>query len=196
MQTISCPGHLLLITNIPYLIDKASFYHYLKQFGEISLYNEIINTKGMCFVGYFDSRSASQALFDINSIKYQYQAKYIWSNFFPIEKISSTVSVCKGNMDQIEIPDVSKPLNDFGEIRSINSSDDKKNIKVSYFDTRSSAKAINSGLNDFNIELISNSYYHEIEKVIPIYYERDNQNSSEIKQLKEENKKLEKKLNL
>ena len=54
----------------------------------------------------------------------------------------------------------------------------KKNIKVSYFDTRSSAKAINSGLNDFNIELISNSYYHEIEKVIPIYYERDNQNYS------------------
>lgn len=129
MQTISGPGHLLLITNIPYLIDKASFYHYLKQFGEISLYNEIINTKGMCFVGYFDSRSASQALFDINSIKYQYQAKYIWSNFFPIEKISSTVSVCKGNMDQIEIPDVSKSLNDFGEIRSINSSDDKKKYK-------------------------------------------------------------------
>lgn len=56
MQTFSFPGHLLSVNNIPYTINKDLFRQYLQQFGDISLYQEMIAQKGICFIDYFDSR--------------------------------------------------------------------------------------------------------------------------------------------
>ena len=199
MQDFSSPGHLLHVYNIPYTIDKNAFNQYLKQFGEMSQYVEMIHTHGSCFVSYFDIRSAEKAYADINSAIYQYQADYAFNNnnIFPIEKTSSEITICKKNNESIEISDIIASFKEFGEIQNVNSNKNKKNISIKYFDSRSSVKACNSDLGDYNIKLIkkndsiSNITLSENCKA---FYDRENKDYHEIQNLKSKNQMLQEKI--
>lgn len=60
----------------------------------------------------------------MNLTKFQYDANYTFNKIFPIEKISSTISICHINNDPIEISDIITQFTNFGEIQDINSIED------------------------------------------------------------------------
>ncbi|KAK8881009.1 hypothetical protein M9Y10_003718 [Tritrichomonas musculus] len=156
MTKTETSNHLLFITNINYDQKVDMFYSYLSNFGQISIYQHLIN-KGSCFVCYYDFRCAKKA-FDEICLRYQrLMPQYAWTDIFPIEDISSSLLISNKNGDVINVTNVFNIFQKFGEISSFNLSDNKLFIKIQYFDTRSSSKAKNNTLEKYNIIIIKPS---------------------------------------
>lgn len=164
MQSNQVSDHLIFFSRIPYDFNLYDFNRFASQFGEISIYCQFIPEHGSCYVCYYDSRSAKKAFTETLEKSYGFIPNYVWNNNFPTEKLSSTLLISYKDNRFIELNAIIEIFNQFGDIHKFEISDDKIQIKLIYFDTRSSSKACNSNLDDFSIILIKQCD-HQIEKI-------------------------------
>lgn len=84
-------------------MEVSQFNEYASLYGQISIFQELINEHWAYFVCYFDSRSASKAISDSISHSCFIKTDYAWSSLFPIEKLSSTLIVSYKDNSLIDV---------------------------------------------------------------------------------------------
>lgn len=179
MQNVNYESHLVMFYNIPYNCSNEDFYQYAIQFGEISKFEPQINKHGICFVLYYDIRCSRQAILDTTNNSNNFMAQYAICPFFPMEKMSSKISVSYKDNRLIKLIELVQIFSEYGEIQQSALISPQK-AEITFFDSRSSNKACSLTNDEIEIKLIFNTDQNQSNSFINLTRDIDEENQIKI----------------
>ncbi|TIA90201.1 hypothetical protein E3P99_01713 [Wallemia hederae] len=151
------PCRTLFVRNIAYDLNPDIVRTPFEQFGELERYYDLVARRGMCFVTYYDVRSAETAF---NSMQGAVIGERPVDVHYSLPRADETSQPCDRDKHQgtisVWLESSTEPIDDssliaeferFGEIKEFRSYDDRDDSRViEYFDSRSASAAFD-GLN-------------------------------------------------
>ncbi|KAJ7597346.1 hypothetical protein C8J56DRAFT_919800 [Mycena floridula] len=163
------PCRILFIRNIKYETNSADVRRQFEEFGTIKTFFDLISTRGMVFVTYYDLRSAERARERMQGseisgrpIDVHYSLPRDNHSKGNEEKSNGTLQVTLMNSmsgQPIDDAEVRRKFQTFGDIKSVRPVNDRMDSRyVEFFDTRACDEAFermkNQGLQDGTMEIV------------------------------------------
>ncbi|TIB71658.1 hypothetical protein E3Q06_02420 [Wallemia mellicola] len=149
------PCRTLFVRNISYNADPLSVRTPFESYGELADFFDLIEKRGMCFITYFDLRSAENAFNAMQGSQIQSRPLDV---HYSLPKADETQQPCERGKHQgtlsAWLESASEPINDsefynllseFGEIKEIRPYDDRDDSRyVEFFDSRAAISAFDN----------------------------------------------------